>query len=349
MRRSNEPRIYGPYQHRGQWRLHVVTGSGRGRKTTYRGYATRDLAEAALAGARQQAQGATVRHAVEALLAQMKKDELAASTIETAEYRLEHFFKLAKHGDRPIRWLRNRGEELYEAAQVDRDADTHQPELALAKRVGDLCVKRRWLAVNPFAHVEPVGKKTYGADLSRHSTDDARKLRDFCLAKPDDQHRLVTLAYLLLGARASELVKRSVRDLDDGGGLLRIVKAKTRAGNRKLSLPDELREPLLELVKGRAPDAPIFTKENGERATRYWAYHHVKRICREAKVPELSPQALRRTQTDMATEAGETAHAVARHLGQNSPVVTARSYRDPSVAANAKTERALKVMNGGRS
>jgi integrase len=343
-----ERKYYGPYKHRGLWRVHIVTGSGSARATRYRSFESRDEADAYTATGRTATQGTTVRQAVEALLETMRKNENAESTITTNEFRLWHFFQLARHGDRPVRWLRNRGEELYDAAQKDRDADTHQPELALAKRLGALCVKKRWLTSNPFEHVEPVGKKTHGSDLPRHSTDEARKLREFCLAEPGDQHRLVTLAYLLLGARASELVKRSVRDLDDGGSLLRIGKTKTRTGTRKLTLPDELRLPLLELVRGRAPDAPIFTKEDGKRATRHWAYHHVRRICGEAKVTVLSAQGLRRTQSDMATEAGESAIAVARHLGHKSTRVTDRSYRDPNVVAAAKQDAAFRVLAGGK-
>jgi integrase len=349
MRRSNEPRIYGPYQHRELWRLHVVTGSGRGRTTTYRSYPTRDLAEAALAGARSQAQGTTVKVAVDALLEQMRAQGLAGGTIETAEYRLWHFFQLPQQANRPLRWLSTRGEELYTAARVNRSADTHQAELALAKQLGDMAVKRRWLKQNPFAGVEPVGRKTHGSTKPRLRVDESRRLRDFCLARPHDQHAVLTFAYLLLGARASELVKRDVRDLDDGGSLLWIDRTKTVGGTRRLSIPDELRELLLGLTAGKKPTDPIFVREDGKRATRYWAYHHVRRICGEAKVPVLSPQALRRTQSDMATEAGETAMAVARHLGQASSVVTDRSYRDPNTVREAKQGRALRVLAGGKS
>lgn len=348
MQRSNEPRIYGPYQHGELWRVHVVTRkSGGGRSTTYLSYPTRDLAEAAITGAKSQAQGSTVRHAVDALLEQMREDGLASSTLKTAEYRLRHFFQLPRNGARPVRWLRLRGDELYREARKDRKADTHHAELALAKQVGELCVKRKWLRENPFAHVEPVGRKTHGATKARHGVDEARKLRAFCLARPTDQHAIITLAYLLLGTRASELVRRDVRDLDDGGRLIRINKAKTPTGIRGLVLPDELRELLLELVKGRAKTAPIFVKENGERATRYWAYHHVKRICREAGVKELSPQGLRRTASDLATDAGMAGVEIARHLGQRSATVTDRSYRDGNVVANAKAGRAFQVLAGG--
>lgn len=348
MQRSNEPRIYGPYKHGDVWRLHVITRSGGRRTTTYRSYPTRDLAEAALSGARSAASGATVRKAIDALLAEQRKHGLADSTIETNEYRLWHFFVIARNGERPLAWLRNRGEELYTAAQVDREADTHQAELALAKQVGELAVKRKWLRANPFAEVEPVGRKRHGSTKPRLRVDESRKLRDYCHSLGVEQHAILTLAYLLLGSRASELVKRDVRDIDDDGNILRIDRTKTIAGTRTSKLPAELRDLLLELVKGRRGDAPIFIGPDGNKATRHWAYRTVKRICKEAGVPPLSPQALRRTQSDLATDAGVAAIEVARHLGQTSPVVTDRSYRDPNVVRDARTERALRVIAGGK-
>ncbi len=349
MRRSNEPRIYGPYKHGDQWRVHVVTGSGGGRKTTYRGYPTRDLAEAAVNGAKSQALGTTVMHAVNAVL-QFKRDEgLAKTTIETDEYRLWHFFNLAENQNRPLRWLKNRGAELYAAARRDRSPDTHHAELALAKQVGALCVKNRWLRENPFEGIETVGRKTHGSEKVRLGVDESRVCFDYCLRHAAvDQWAVLTLGYLLLGTRASELVRRDVSDLDDGGRLLRIKKAKTKAGERKLVIPDELHGPLMQLVEGRLPSAPIFTKENGAKATRYGAYHHVKRIVKAATGIDASPQALRRTASDVATDAGELGATIARHLGQKSERVTNRSYRSASAVENARIERGLRVIAGGK-
>lgn len=349
MRRDNETRVYGPYQHGEVWRNHnVVRRSDGTRKTFYDVYPTRELAEDALSGSRFQAQGDSVKSAVDALLEQMRKDGLAASTIETNEYRLGHFFQLPKYGSKPIRWLAKRGDDLYEAAQKDRSADTHQAELALAKQLGALCVKKRWLRENPFAAIEPAGRKNHGATKARLRVDESRKLVSFCLERTGDQHATVTLAYLLLGARASELTVRSVRDLDDGGRLLWIDKAKTPTGRRKVEIPEVLAEQLRVLVDGKAPTDPIFTMEDGQRATRRWANYHVKRICGEAKVPVLPPQALRRTHSDLATDAGVSGVVIAAHLGQTSTAVTDRSYRSKDVVAAAKQGRTLMVLAGGR-
>jgi integrase len=288
-----------------------------------------------------------VRQAVDALLAKMRTDDLAESTITTAEFRLWHFFDVNRNGNRPLRWLNNRGEELYAAAREGREANTHQAELALAKQLGDLCVKRRWLRVNPFAHVEPVGRKTHGSMLGRLRVDEARKLQAYCL-RLGDQYGAVTLAYLQLGSRASEVVDREVRDLDDDGYRLVIDRAKTAAGVRSLAVPPELRRLLRRLASGKKPTDPLFTREDGEPATRYWAYHHVRRVCADAGVPVTSPQGLRRTQSDAATDAGVASIEVARHLGQRSERVTNRSYRDRTVTANAKASQAWRVLQGGR-
>jgi integrase len=106
--------------------------------------------------------------------------------------------------------------------------------------------------------------------------------------------------------------------------------------------------PLLKLVKNKRADDPIFTREDGKRATRYWAYHHMLRICGLAKVPALSPQAFRRTASDVATDAGELGPVIAAHLGQESSVVTDRSYRDRTIVADARQERGFRIIAGGK-
>lgn len=288
-----------------------------------------------------------MRKAVDALVAAMRAEGLAATTIETNEYRLKHFFRLPANDHRSLRWLNGRGEELYTAAQVKRRPDTHQAELGLAKQLGELAVKQRWLKTNPFASVERVGRKTHGSTKPRLHVDESRKLREHCLELGADGPAVVTLAYLLLGSRASELVRRDVRDLDDGGAMLWISRTKTKAGVRRLIIPHELRAPLLALVKGRPGTAPIFLKADGARATRRWAIYHVQRLCKDAKVPVLTPQALRRTFSDLAEEANESSIAVAAHLGQTSARVTERSYRDRQVSADARSRRAFGVIAGG--
>ncbi len=344
MRRSNEPRIYGPYEHGEIWRLHVVTGSGGGRKTIYRVYPTRALAEAAVKGARDQAQGTTVSMAVKAFLEGRRASGCKESTILTAEYRLAHILGQPRNDERPLRWLANRGMDLYTASQAGHAPDTHQGELVIARQFGAFCVAKRWMRANPFERVEPVGRKTHGADKARLTVDESRKLLGHCHDLGIDPCAVITIAYLLLGPRASELVRRDVRDLDDGGRLLWIDRTKTRAGTRRLGVPDELRPLLLALAEGRASDAPLFVDADGKRPSRHWANYHVKRLCAAAKVPVVPPQALRRTQATLATDAGMAGLEVSRHLGHENTGITRQSYLDRNATADARTERAAKVF-----
>lgn len=300
-----------------------------------------------------------MRQAIDAFIAAKRDKGLAESTLESYEDRLE--LVLGSVAGRSIRHVAGRGAELYEAAQVGHAADTHRNALVLARAWGAWCVRKRWLRANPFAEVEPVGRKMVGADKPRLTVDESRKLRAHCLERAGaDPGAVLALAYLLLGPRASELVRRDVRDLDDGGRLLWIGVTKTAAGRRRLVVPDELVQPLLAIAAGRAGDQPLFVhparrvrrgrSAGGTRWSRRVAYDHVRRVLGEAGVPVLPPQALRRTQATLATDAGETGLAVARHLGHATgaaPAVTGRAYVGRDAASDAQVERGLRVLQGG--
>ena len=303
---------------------------------------------------------------VEAFLARKRQSGCAESTIESDEDRLAMI--LGSVMNRAIRSVSSRGEELYTAAQVypqghrragqRRAADTHQNALAVAKDWAGFCVKRRWLKANPFAEVESVGRRVEGADKVRLTVDESRQLQAFCHAHAaTDLGAVLTLAYLLLGPRASELVRRPVRDVDDSGRLLWIGATKTKAGRRRLLVPDELAVYLVAIAAGRRGDEPLFVSvasrrwPGGRRWSRHMAYNHVRRICEAAGVPDVAPQALRRTQATLATDAGATGLMVAEHLGHavgRAPAVTHRSYVERDAARDASVDRGLRVLHGRR-
>jgi integrase len=368
MRREDEDdettKIYGPYEHHGgNWRVHVVRGRGGSRKTVYQTFESRKLAEKWIAGARDEAQGVTVSDAIEQYVATKVAKGREDSTIGATRSALHVI--LAPYLQRPIRSIDGRGEELYAQAQVyppehdragqARAADTHRVWLTRAKGFGKWCVKQGWFKASPFVDVEPVGRRTYGADKPRLGVDQSRTLRAYCLAHPEDHGAVLTLAYLELGPRASELVGRSVGDLDDGGRLLVVGKTKTLAGRRRLRIPDELVPLLLGLAAGKPPEAPLFASEPTRRCpelrrwSRFAAYHHVRRVCRAAGVPPLGPQAQRRTQSTLATDAGATGIMVAQHLGHavaDAPVVTQQHYIGRSEAKDAQIDRAMRMLAG---
>lgn len=299
--------------------------------------------------------------AVEAFLADKQARGLEQLTLDSYRDRLE--LLLGPFAERSLRWVSGRGDEVYAAAQrypaghrlagQARAADTHRNALALGRMWGRWCVKRHLLRSDPFEDVEPVGRKAIGADKPRLSFDESRQLQAYCHAHANDPGAVLTLAYLLLGPRASELVRRVCRDVDDAGRLLWIGKTKTRAGRRRLVVPGELVPLLLALTVGRPSEAPLFAhpevrrsrgrSEGGSAWSRRVAYDHVRRVLGAAGVPVLPPQALRRTQATLATDAGETGLAVARQLGHaaaGTPAVTTGAYIGRDSARAAANRRA---------
>ena len=149
---------------------------------------------------------------------------------------------------------------------------------------------------------------------------------------------VITLGYVLLGERATELVSCDVRHFDDGWALLWLPGTKTDAVRRQLIVPHKLRPLLLALAADRPGHQPLFFSvaarrwPAGRRLPRTMAYYHARRLCRAAGVPEIDPQGLLRTQVTIATEAGETGLAV---VGR-------------AAAKQASVERGLVVLRGGR-
>lgn len=341
--------VHGPYKHGKKFRVHFVTGSGDARTTAYETFATRTAAQACIDGARDEAQGTTVGQAIEMFLDAKRVAGVLPGTVDAYDAWL--LTLLEPILTRPVRAAATRGEELYRATQGDRRADTHRNFLGAGRRWGKWCVKAGLLKENPFADIDPAGRRTLGSDKSRLTVDESVALDAWCRAHPSDPAAVLALAYLLLGSRASELTKRDVRDLDDNGRLLWIRRAKTPSGSRRLAVPEELSVLMLRLTAGRPGDAPIFVDANGNRMSRHVARLRVRSVCVAAGVPALSPQALRRTQSTLATGAGETGLAVARQLGHSTgaaPAVTHRSYIDRDSAAAAQGERALQLIQGGR-
>lgn len=345
------PKIYGPYEHGEQFRVHIVTGRGRSRKTTYQTYETRALADAFVAGARDEAQGVTVRAAVDLFIEKQRTRGNAASTIENYEHRLWMILGLPANAERPLRWVVPRAAELYAATIGRRAADTHLNALSVAKRWGTFCVKQKLLKANPFGDVEGEGKRRKGSGKDRLRVDESRLLQAACHRARGIDGTL-TLSYLLLGPRASEVSDRLVRDLDDGGRLLWIDRTKTDAGSRRLIVPDELRPLLLELVADRAPDERIFHNLSGDPMSRRVAYQRVMAFTKAIVGRALGPQGLRRTQSTLATDAGATGPMVSAHLGhvteQRMAEITERAYVDPNAVADAKVARSFKVLAGGK-
>lgn len=228
-------------------------------------------------------------------------------------------------------------------------ADSHRNMLAEAKSLLKWCATvKRWLRRNPLDCVEGKGKRRHGKPQLR--IDEARRwlAKAAELADAGEAGAVAAMMALLLGMRASEIVGRVVRDLDDGGRLLWIPDSKTEAGRRTLRVPDVLRPYLQQLAEGKAPEAPLLFAEHGEH-WRDWPRKWVQRICAAAKVPAVSAHSMRGLHSTLAMEAGITGAVVAASLGHESVTTTVQSYAKADAVAAARQERALTVLEGGKA
>lgn len=222
--------------------------------------------------------------------------------------------------------------------------DFHRNALSEARTFLKWCVKKKWISQNPLEDVEGVGRRKHGKEQLR--INEARKWLAKAMKLADQGHdgAVAAMMTLLMGMRCIEVVSRIVRDVDDDGTLLWIPDSKTEKGKRTLRIPAPLRPYLRELAEGRPAGELLFGLHD-----RGWPRHWVQRICEEAEVPRVTAHGQRGLHSTLAVEAGETSRAVADALGHESFTTTARSYARPEAVENARQERTLRVLDGGKA
>lgn len=328
-------RAHGPFKHGRRFRVVTVAADGaRGRRS----FATEREADEYLATFAEAAHGVTVSAAVDEYL-QHRAKSLKERSLTTLGYRLRGLLRTTDR-DRPIASLTpTAARALLDRRQAERSVDTAIGELVAAQGFAAWCVRRGWLRRDPFADLEVTGSRARGKAQLR--IEEARRFVDAALGEGSREGLAAAIA-LLMGLRASEITDRQVRDVDDGGRVLWIERAKTRKGDRHLEVPEVLRAPLLDLCGDRPGDAQLFAG-----ADRHWVGYHVRRICRAAKVPEVCPQALRGTQSSIAATAVSVEH-VAIALGHTGPAITRRHYLGKGAEERGRGKAALKVLTGGK-
>jgi len=221
-------------------------------------------------------------------------------------------------------------------------SDTHRNMLAEGKTFLNWCVAKKWIARNPFDDVSGLGRRRHGKPQLR--IDEARRwlVKAFDYAEVEDG-AVAAMMTLIMGLRCSEVVTRTVRDLDDDGRLLWIPDSKTDAGRRTVEVPELLQPLLSRLTDDKLPDAPLF----GDH-WRDWPRKWVQRICVDAGVPKVSAHAMRGLHATLAIARGTSSHAVAASLGHASDSVTLQSYADPSATLAARMGVTLGVLAGGK-
>ena len=339
-------RVYGPYSAPTGFRLVVLEGKLR-----------KSVIVETLEAAEQMKRDLTValkdRDCTVGSLLPLYRQHLEGHGIVTARAlcrAIERFLG----ADRLMRISPAQAKALYEAetkrcsrgTNLVVSASAHQTVLKRTKLFYRWAAEHGHVAANPFESVRPIGrvktgKKQLQIDEARRFT--AHALRRAELGSPG---AVAALTALLLGLRASEVLLRRVRDLDDNGHILWIPFGKTKNARRRLRVPDELRPHLLRLCEGKSPEDTIFSVSNQSAHSDSWLWHQVRILCEEASVPRVCPHSLRGLHSTLALEAGATSTAVAAALGHSSFAITAKHYAAPGAVESANASRVSASLLG---
>ncbi len=120
-----------------------------------------------------------------------------------------------------------------------------------------------------------------------------------------------------------------------------IPETKTEAGKRTLPVPEFLQPYLRDIIKGKKPTDLLFG-----RHWRDWPREWVQRICRVAKVPQVTAHGMRGLHGTLAVERGATTHVVAQALGHESETTSRESYISREAITSADQRRVLGVLAG---
>lgn len=381
-RRRGEDRVLGPYEHRrGAWRIIVVLSGVRTVETR----PTKSGAEKLKCETEEQIQAQGQRTIDEALevYEQWLRDEghrgegNKPGTVKTTMSRLRMFFPVADRAGLLRTLSAKRCRELYdgrrekqtgkvvEAGLVSRAAprfkkavavDTRRNTLAEAKSFLRWCHARKWILANPLEAVKGTGKRKKGVwSKAQLRIDEMRKYDEAGLkhAIEGKEGALAALVALYLGMRASEIISRTVRDLDNNGSVLWIPDAKTPAGRRTVEVPGILQPLVQRQISGKVKEAPLFGYYDGAAKAwlphrREWVNAWVGRICKLAGVPIVTAHSMRGLHSSKALESGVSPHLVAASLGHANPATTISSYAQPGSVESANAKRLLTVLAGGR-
>lgn len=343
------PYICGPYRQRQRWKLVIVTGRSGGRRQSYnRAFDTREQAQtwAREFNRQRAAAGRTVKDAVDAYLEHLRRKGNKEGSVKTAGYRLA---ALLDYSMALVDLSPRRAQELYDAL-VDEDVavDTHRGCLVSGRAFGRFCMSRSWLSANPFAKVEPVGRKAKGKEQLR--IDEARTFMTYCLKtwnETKDRSAIAALFALVFSMRASEVSQLVARDIDDRGRILHIAAhdAKTTASKRAAKVPAVLTPVLLELAdKPATEDGRLFAKEAGQPADRHWVLYWARRHMAAAGVTVVTAHGLRGTSATIGTVQTGGAEVMASALGHTSTSMTKAHYIDADAAADAQAARVADLL-----
>lgn len=364
--RTEKAIVLGPYveKHGEKERVRLILKSSGRRKSLF--YPT--LAEARRAKARLEKEAFKLdEKPVEQLITEYTRyvgEQVGyrKRTQANEQQRLRHFFGSAVSEMRLSTISDKKAEQMYlsHAQRLGQNTGrtlsptTHRTDLRILKRFSAWACKAGYVGKDPFGHVEPLGRDRTGKPQLR--MDELDRWLQVAWADVQRGHATALAAMLCLwrGLRVSEVLDRVVRDLDEDGSVLVIERAKTRAGNRRVEIPEFLRAHVKRLSEGEEPGNWLFrqAREPQNPLHQQSVHKRVRSICRRAGVPPICTHSLRGMNATLKLQAGASEDYVARSIGHTSFGVTLRHYVDPTVKARLDAQRvdaALgRVVEGAR-
>lgn len=341
-RRRKGERVLGPYRNRRGWNVILVAPDGS-RDPRY--FPTKKKAEQVKRALEEQLH--TEDHTTETAREAYERYLIEKGNKKLSRYCTLHAIERFFPDPIPLWGLTEKKcKARYKELRKELAVDTHRNMLVETKTFLRWCVEQRWIRSSPLEGVKGIGKRNKRKTQLR--VKDARKWyrKALDLAADGDIGAVAALCTLLLGMRASEVVGRTVYDVDDDqepGDLLWIPDSKTLAGRRTLEVPDSLQPHLAALCEGKQSQDPLFGKH-----CRDWPRHQVKRICRMAQVPEVTAHGMRGALATFGLRRGAPAHLVAAFLGHEDAKTTRDSYAEPDAAESAQRRRGWKLLEGGK-
>jgi integrase len=211
-------------------------------------------------------------------------------------------------------------------ASANRTLTILKAALNRAWREGKISSDEAWRRVEPFEEAD-------AARVRYLTIAEAKRLMNSC--EPD--FRRLVQAALATGARYGELAALRASDFNPDSATLHVRTSKS-GKPRYIVLNDEGAALFKSLAAGKAGDALILTRADGEA----WGKSHQARrtaaVCTAAKIkPAISFHVLRHTWASLAVMAGAPLMVVARNLGHSDTRMVERHYGHlaPSYIADA--------------
>ncbi|WP_249352966.1 MULTISPECIES: site-specific integrase [unclassified Microbacterium] len=198
--------------------------------------------------------------------------------------------------------------------------------------------------VNPVRELAPIQAKAVGAIAV--PLDELPDLLERVMS--DDLAAATGLADLIAfiagtGVRITEAIGMNVADVS--GSVATVRKSKTKAGERRITIPSTLAEMLERTSGSRDPEVPLFPTPLGKRRDRRNTSGEWQAARERLGLPDYTFHSFRKTVATALDQAGLSARDIAEYLGHTNPSLTMNTYMSKTVGGRRAADALDSVMH----